>query len=456
MKSKIIVAVLVVGLLAVGAVIVGRNVGDASTKTAKNVILMISDGCGANQILATDYFTTGKAGSQIYESFPVKLNVSTFSYGEIGKDDNLAGVYNPDTAWSDFDQMTQHPTDSAAAATAMSTGIKTYNTAIGVNEDLQPLRNITQSFEALGRSTGVVTSVEFSSATPAAFIAHNKKRDHYAEIANEMILESATDVIMGTGNPFYDDNGQHREMVSVEEYQYVGGRSTWDGLVAGAVGNDANGDGDIEVWQLIQTKDEFTALQFGATPERVIGVPQVYTTLQEARSGEKNPTAFGAAFLKSVPDLSVMVKGALNVLDDNQAGFFLMIEGGAVDWASADNHSGRLIEEQAAFNAAAAVVCNWVEQNSSWDETLVIVTADHETGYLSGQKGIFSNVMNNGRWKIPTMVWNSRSHTNQLVPLFAKGPGAELFRQLADEKDPKQGAYLDNTEIFRGILDLAR
>ena len=131
-----------------------------------------------------------------------------------------------------------------------------------------------------------------------------------------------------------------------------------------------------------------------------------------------------------------------------------MIEGGAVDWAGHANQSGRLIEEQEDFNAAVEAVCKWVEENSSWSETLVIVTGDHEAGYLTGTNGVNDEVSNNGEGVMPTMAWNSGDHTNQLIPFYAKGCGAEIFKKLADEKDPVRGNYINNTEMMDAILAL--
>lgn len=152
-------------------------------------------------------------------------------------------------------------------------------------------------------------------------------------------------------------------------------------------------------------------------------------------------------FNAGVPTLDVMARGALNVLDNDDDGFFLMVEGGAIDWAGHANQSGRLIEEQADFNATVDAVCEWVEKNSTWSETLLIVTDDHETGYLTGTKGVYDAVQSNGEGRMPTMAWNSGDHTNQLVPLFAKGMGAELFKKVADQADTIRGRYMDNTEI---------
>lgn len=457
--GKILATAVMTGLLVIGTVAPTAAVAQQTTKltgngkNVKNVILLISDGWGYNQILATDYFMDGKAGTQGYERFPTKVAMSTYSFGEITKSDDNLSVYNP-SMWLDFEIFKNRPTDSAAAGTAMSTGLKTYDAAIGMDQDLNVLRHVTADFEQMGKATGVISSVEFSHATPASFVAHNASRNNYSAIANEMITSSATDVIMGAGNPLYDDNGMARTTVADKYYSYVGGRATWDALVAGSLVNDADGDGDMDKWNLIQTKTDFEALQTGDAPNRLIGVPQVYTTLQQARGGEAKADAYSVPLNANVPTLDVMTRGALNVLDNDSDGFFLMIEGGAIDWAGHANQSGRLIEEQADFNKAVNAVCDWVEQNSSWSETLVIVTGDHETGYLTGTKDAYDAVLNNGKGVMPTMAWNSGNHTNQLIPFFAKGMGAELFKKVADEHDPVRGNYLDNTEISTVIRAL--
>ena len=235
----------------------------------------------------------------------------------------------------------------------------------------------------------------------------------------------------------------------------MGGAETWNGLVDGTLDvSDADGDGNDDAWTLIQSKEAFEELQTGETANRVIGVPQVHTTLQQARGGDAQSDAYTVEQNSNVPGLDVMAKGALNVLDNDQDGFFLMVEGGAIDWTGHANQSGRLIEEQAAFNDAVKGVYEWVEENSNWGETLLIVTGDHETGYLTGNKDVYDEVENNGVGVMPTMAWNSGDHSNQLVPFFAKGAGSEIFKKVADEKDPVRGAYLDNTEISKVIRTL--
>lgn len=413
---------------------------------AKNVIVMISDGWGYNQIAATDYYQNGYVDSQIYHQFPYKSGMSTYSIS--------ANSYDTQKAWNDLNYVKRSPTDSAAAATAMSTGIKTYDAAIGVDSNKKTIKHIGEYFEEQGKSTGVVSTVQFSHATPAGFVAHNDNRNNYSDIANEMIKSSKTDVIMGAGNPLYNDNGK---VTTKENYKYVGGKETWDGLVNGTLDvADANGDGKPDPWTLIQSKEDFVNLTKGDTPSRVIGVPEIATTLQQGRSGDGKANAFTVPQNTNVPTLAQMSSGALNVLDNNDDGFFLMIEGGAIDWAGHSNQSGRLIEEQMDFNKAVEVVHAWVEKNSNWDETLLVVTGDHETGYLTGPKSFpdWTSVIGNGKGQMPTMQWNSGDHTNSIIPFYAKGCGTQLLRERASKLDIMRGDYIDNTDISNVIRSL--
>ena len=414
----------------------------------QNVIVMISDGCGYHHVDAASYYQYGKTGMQVYEHFPIQLAMSTYMY---------SGSYDPAAAWENFNYVENGATDSAAAATSMSTGKKTYAGAIGVDISEGPIDHIIEIFEDLGKSTGVVTSVEWSHATPAGFVAHKLSRNNYKQIAQEMIYESAVDVIMGCGHPWYDADGKLKS--SANTYKYVGGHTTWNELTAGTAGGDADGDGVDDPWTLIQTRSEFQDLASGPTPDRVVGVAQVYKTLQQGRDGDGYAAPYDVAQIESVPTLEEMTRAALNVLDNDQDGFFLMVEGGAVDRAGHDNQSGRVIEEEIDFNRSVEAVVQWVKKNSNWGETLVIVTGDHETGYLTGpgfdpSDPDWNPLVNNGASMLPDMEWHSGSHTNQLVPFYAKGRGANLFKKKADESDPVRGPYLDNVEIAEVLFDL--
>ncbi len=418
---------------------------------AKNIIVLIADGRGFNHVDAASFYQEGKEVRQVYNRFPFRFAMSTYMDYEV--DESCYGQgYDPIDAWSDFAYVSECYTDSAAAATTMSTGVKTYNGAIGVDMDMNPLQHILDAAEAKGKSTGVITSVEWTHATPAGFVAHNISRNNYAEIGVEMVYDSAADVVMGAGHPWYDADGTPKDTPNT--FKYVGGKTTWDDLLAGTAGGDADGDGIDDPWVLIQTRDEFQALMEGPTPKRVLGTAQVYQTLQSNRSGDGNADPYVVPLIETVPTLEEMTKAALNILDDDPDGLFLMVEGGAVDWASHANQSGRMIEEHNDFDKAVEAVVGWVKENSNWGETLVIVTSDHETGYLTGP-GSDPNwfpIVNNGAGYLPGMEWHSGDHTNSLVPFFAKGDAGRLFTPYANEFDPAFGKYLDNTEMAFGIF----
>jgi len=420
----------------------------------KNVIIMIADGCGYNHVNAASIYRYGTTDAQAYEKFPIRLGMSTYG---------AAQGYDPQMAWQYFDYVNLEYTDSAAAATAMACGVKTYDGAIGVDVDGFRIGNVFERAEAAGKSTGVVTTVPFSHATPASFVAHNVSRDDYRQIALQMVNDSAIDVIMGCGHPWYDRNGRLKTIPN--GFDYVGGSETWNSLVAGTAGSDADGDGITDPWLLIQSRSEFqTYADWSASaPKRLIGVPQVYRTLQQERSGDAYAAPYAVPMLTTVPTLAEMTKAALNVLDADSDGFYLVIEGGAIDWAAHANQSGRVIEEQIEFGIAVEAVVEWVQTRSSWSNTLLIVTADHETGYLTGpgsglsDKGpIWNPLGNNGAGILPAMEWHSGSHTNSLVPFYAKGKGAMSFFVCAKNIDPVRGRYLDNTDIAKTLFRFLR
>jgi alkaline phosphatase len=453
-KSMKIITILAVLMLAFSANAAkgNGNGGKIRSGKIKNIIVMISDGWGYNQIDATNYYQHGKTGVQVYEHFPVRLGMSTYM---------IPGDYNPNAAWAYFNYFKYGATDSAAAATTMSTGVKTYGGAIGVDLDKNSLKHAIAYAEEVGKATGVVTSVEFSHATPAGFAAHNVARGNYAEIANEMIYDSALEVIMGAGAPDYDDDGKN--VLSVDREKYVGGPATFadltdDYMVEGA---DADGDGFADDWTVIRSREDFQKLATGATPSRVIGLPYAYQTLQHNRGGDYYADPYAVPLIATVPTLEEMAKAALNVLDNDKDGLFLMIEAGAVDWAGHGNASGRLIEEQIDFNNTVEAVVAWVDKNSNWGETLLVVTGDHETGYLTGpDSGLYTDgpswepVVNNGTGNLPGMEWHSESHTNQLIPFFAKGAAARIFKFHIAGEDSVRGPYIDNTAIGNVIIDI--
>lgn len=432
-------------------------------QSARNIILMISDGAGFNSYEAASYYQYGQLGMQVYDTFPVHYGCTTYML-------NSGGVpqgYDPDLMWSDFNYAKGNNnytifTDSAAAATALNTGVKTTNGRINTDMDGLYLYTFAEYADVFGMSTGAVTSVELSHATPACVWAHNISRNNYSAIANEMVYSSGLDVVLGAGHPDYGPNGEPGSY----GYTYVGGVTTWNELITGTTGQG---------WSFIETKADFEAIAAdpNLAPDRLFGVPQVHTTLQYDRSG----SGMGN-FNTTVPNLVTMAQAALNTLSKNPNGFYLMIEGGAPDWANHGNNVGRMIEEMMDFNHSVEAVVDWVNANSNWDETLLIITSDHETGMLWGEgtyidtdgdsffdNGLdqfvdFQHVGNNGAGNLPSVQYGSGGHTNTLTPMFAIGAGSDYFANLVDGVDSIAGQfwgfnnneYVDNTDIFRVML----
>ncbi len=403
---------------------------------AKRVIVMVGDGMGINHVIATRQYLTGGRLLE-FERFPVRRAMTTYS---------VNGSYDPVKAWGAWEYLAGGATDSAAAATALASGIKTYNGGIGVDKNGEPLLLITELFEIGGRSTGVVTSVQFSHATPAGFVAHNKKRGNMTDIALEMIERSAVDVIMGAGHPLYDTDGKPRE----PKYDAIG-QSLFERLKAGTAGGDANGDGQPDPWTFVDTADGLKRVP--RSVKRLFFLAPVASTLQQARTpepGEKEP--YSTPLLRTVPTLGEMSAVALDVLNRNPKGFFLMIEGGAIDWASHGNLTNRMLEEVIDFDVAVRRVCRWIERNGGWDDTLLVVTADHETGYLwgagSGKDTGWKDIPRARKGQMPDVSWNSTGHTNTPVGLWAKGAGAEYFLKIKGPRDTRLGPLVDNTDVF--------
>jgi alkaline phosphatase len=185
------------------------------------------------------------------------------------------------------------------------------------------------------------------------------------------------------------------------------------------------------------------------------------------------------------PTLAEMTTAALQTLARSPQGFMLLVEGGAIDWASHRNDMDRMVGEMIDFNQAVTAVIEWVNDpnnGATWHNTLVIVTGDHETGYLTAAPGAFPDqplgpvneatlaaeqVIDGGQrrasWddadgdgviddgETVYWAWNSGGHTNSLVPLYARGPGAAAFAAYATGRDPVRGAYLDNTAVAQVI-----
>jgi alkaline phosphatase len=418
---------------------------EAAAGAARNVILLISDGAGYSTWEAASHWRHGELGKEAYDAFEVARFMSTFPLNTSSTPtfsvESEVG-YDPARAWSDapstqsyrgyapsfqgYDYLRAAWTDSAAAGTGIASGQLTYNNALNVDNFGNPLLHIGNLAVESGRELGVVTSVQWSHATPAAFLAQNATRNDYVGIARQIVEEGQARVVMGAGHPFYDDNAQPREPAP-GHFRFVGGEETLADLLAGRT-----------AYRFIDSLEEFEALAAGtfdlAPGDRILGTARVANTLQYNRAGDgMDPLNEG------VPSLETMTLGALRVLQDSAEGFFLMIEGGAVDWAAHANNLPRIIEEQVAFNRSVEAVVRWVETHSSWDETLVIVTTDHGNGLMLGPDSdtvFFQPIIGQGQGELPLVQWHSNTHTNELVPIWAHGAGSDLIAALATRPDP--------------------
>lgn len=420
------------------------NITFAQIQKPKNVIIMIGDGMGENQIKAATYYQRGVDNSQQFHKFPVKLYVSTYAAkaGQKGEDSDLDWSigYNTKDAWDNYSWIQKQYTCSGASGTAIACGEKTYNGAIGMDINKKPIENLSEVAKKLKKSAGVVTSVMLSHATPAVFVAHNEHRNNYSEIAKEMLLDSKVDVIIGAGHPYYNHDGEKTSQAKT--FKYVGDSLIWVGLTKNSTEfivdgkkktvADIDGDKVPDAWYLIEKKQDFEKIARGKfVPKRLLGVAQVAETFQQRRKttddksyfegkGQAMEDAYEVPFNQNIPDLATVSLAALNTLKQNKQGFFLMIEGGAIDWACHGNQKGRLIEEAVDFFVAIDSVIAWIERNSSWDETLLIITADHETGYLTGtdeekNKPFDKPIKNNGKGKMPEMQFNSTRDRKSVV-----------------------------------------
>jgi alkaline phosphatase len=420
----------------------------AQEGSAKNVIVLISDGAGVETWAAATYFRFGALGHEAYDEFDVQifaathpLNTSneptftdegsvTFDPAELWIDTEVDTVYegalgNYKGYFAGYDYARADYTDSAAAATALASGTLTYNNAINWSNDGEPLKHIGEYAVESGRALGVVTSVQVSHATPAGFLAHNVSRNDYVALGQEIIDSGLATVVFGAGHPHYGADGQYVESPADGNFRYIGGRDYWDRIVAGET-----------EYTLIETREDFEALAAGELDydgDKLLGLFQNNATLQYNRPGYT-----GGDLLENVPDLATLTTAALNVLGENEDGFFLMVEGGAVDWAAHANNLPRLVEEQIDFNLAVEAAIAWVEENSSWDETMIVVTTDHGNGLLQGpisDTQAYQAIVNQGQGALPLVRWHSDTHTRELIPLYAHGAGSDYFVEIGERED---------------------
>ncbi|MBN1844478.1 MAG: alkaline phosphatase [Sedimentisphaerales bacterium] len=358
----------------------------------KNVILMIGDGMGFQQIKAASLYAYGKEGKLSFEPY-YRAEMTTHS----------ANSY----------RSSSHATDSAASATAMATGQKVDNGVVSQRDD-KPLKTILEIFQEHNRAVGLVTTVPISHATPACFGAHESSRNHYTQIAHDYLTETRPNVLFGAY--YADGRGLTAEKACQAEYVVLRSRRELQHL--------------LETAKEPPVQDRSIAGLFA--PE---GMPWEYdyhnphTKLFEPDDSSKED----AVSYDTAPHLSEMTAAALELLQTDPDGFFLMVEGGKIDWAGHNNLIEHNIFETLEFARAFQTAHNWARDRK---DTLIVVTADHECGGLWVVKS-------RGKGFFPQVFWSTSGHTGANVPLYAVGEEAKQFRGV-----------IDNTQIFEIIVKL--
>lgn len=292
---------------------------------AKYVFYFIGDGMGADQVNATEMYLAeknGVIGTQplVFTQFPIMTVANTYS-------------------------KTNSVTDSSAAGTALATGEKTYNGAIGVDFEKKPIISVAVRAKNAGKKVGVITSVSVDHATPAAFYAHQPNRSMYYEIANDLIT---------TGFDFYGGAGflkpttsfDKKKMPSIFPLFEEAGYGVYRGLD-------------------------------GYNNAKLTG----RTILIQNEKASQGDLVY--AIDRNEGDLSLkdITKAAISELSKSKKGFFLMAEGGKIDWSCHDNDAATTLHEVMDMDDAVAEAFAFYKKHPK--ETLIVVTADHETGGLS-------------------------------------------------------------------------
>ncbi|WP_448579432.1 alkaline phosphatase, partial [Thermaurantiacus sp.] len=355
----------------------------------KNIIVMIADGAGYNMLAATRLWRGGPLAvdapgfTQMAQSvYPLRTG-NTAVEGPEGLAQDTLAVYAPARAWDSrplagpsrvlrfesfpaafagYEWARATYPDSANTATAMATGVKSYNNAINVDGNGRPLLSLAEVAKASGKATGVVTTVQLGDATPAAFGgAHSTNRGNRQAIVMEMFSSGTLDLIAGTGHPEHDDDGRRR----APAYRWFT-EAMWADLKAGTNISGVQGKG--RPWTLLTRREDVQAIAAGraAPPERLAIVIEADEGHQAYRACEGCDRATMAPYatprLASSPTLTELTMAAFARLGGAPQGFYLMIEGGAVDRAMHANFLGRAIEEYDEFDAAVRAVVDWIER----------------------------------------------------------------------------------------------
>lgn len=329
-----------------------------SDSKVKNIILMIGDGMGENIIKAAEIV---KGDKLIMSGLPNQTHVTTYSQSVTSGE-------------AEF-------TDSAAAATALSTGVKTYNQCIGVDKDGNSLETICEFAQKYDVKTGLVDRHYVCHATPAGMAAHNSNRGNYVQILRDM-AKTGVNVMFGGGEQYYKNSNKTKNYINEKGYKFI------------------------------DTEEQLLALD--GSDDKVLGM----FAYENMKNAYREPT------------LTTMTSKALDLLD-NDKGFFLMVEGSNIDVCESEQDMKGTIEQMMAFDHTVDYVLNWAQQHQG---TLVLVTADHETGGVQIPDNATADDINNDCFT------SDGEHTNTNVLLMAGG---------AQSAEICSSDVIDNTDIAK-------
>lgn len=287
-------------------------------------------------------------------------------------------------------------TDSAAGATALACGVKTANGMVGVLPDGSAVESILEAVRDRGGSTGLVATSSITHATPACFGAHIDSRSRHAEIA-EQLIAAGINVLLGAGTAYFLP-GSTPESKRADETDLL--------AIAKEVG-----------YEIVKDREAL----LNASADRLLGL-----FAAEALSHQEGE-----------PSLGEMTAKALEILPRDDDGFFLMVEGSQIDWGGHDNNPDYVIREMLEFDRAVKTGLEFALRDSS---TLVVVTADHETGGMALNGGKFDG-------SALEIGWTTEHHTGIPVPLFAFGPHCLSFTGVRENSEVPR--------IFAGLLNIS-
>ena len=347
----------------------------AQAGKAKYVFYFIGDGMGVNQVNGTETYLAAVEG---------RIGTSPLCFAQF-----------PHVALATTFSATNGVTDSAAGGTALATGHKTKNGAIGVEADLSTRANsIAAEAKSQGKAVGIATSVSVDHATPASFYAHVADRNMYHQIGKDLVT---------AGFDFYAGS------------DFLQPRDGHEGKDLYAQCRDAG----------------YTIARGYADYRRKARKAEKMILLQTEAASRKDHTSIPYAIDRKKGDLTLqdITRAAIRFLSQKGTdGFFLMVEGGKIDWACHSNDAAAAFREVADLDNAVKVAYEFYEQHP--DETLIIITADHETG------GIF---LGTGAYELRTDL------------LKFQRQSAEAFSRMLAEQHQKEGAGF-TWDFVRGQL----